>query len=291
MNKDAQALMSLLFDEDEQVCVSPDKFAYRSLSQEDLGKGSFLLVPNSTSRSQVERFCSLSEVQLLALNPISGDRCDENCTSLRTFLVEMDDGTLGEQLSYVNAMRMPYSACVFSGGKSLHFAITLDAPLPSLELYRYYAEWILNVMSRADQNTKNPSRMIRFPGTMRNSVEQKLVEIRGRISMNDLNAFLSPYDGLKPRVYEKREIPDNVDVSVLVLPEWVQEDLVNGLDTSKGRNNRWFAIAYECGLHGWDEDATIDLLGQYFSEERDFRRKEWEYTVRHAVRRAQKDHG
>ena len=112
-------------------------------------------------------FCSFEMINMLAINPIEGFRRDKNVTAFRSFLVELDDGKLSEQMKYVKNKNMPYSACVFSGGKSLHFVITLEEPLPSLNLYKQISKWILNVMDKADSQTSNPSRSVRFPGNLR----------------------------------------------------------------------------------------------------------------------------
>jgi hypothetical protein len=284
MHKDAERLTELLFKEEEEVCVSQDKYAYRSIPLADLGMGSFEL----TANNGVDKvFCSPDQIKLIALNPIKGERNDENCTAFRTFLVELDEDSLREQYAYVKSMRMPYSACVFSGNKSLHFAITLEEDLPSLDVYRFLAEWILNVMSKADQNTKNPSRMIRFPGTMREEGEQKLLELKDKVSLPELQHWLSQFPGQKPIIAKKTAAAPR-DADLVLLPDWVQNDLILGIDTSKGRNSRWFAIAYECGLQGFSEDDTIALLDNFFNEERDFKRREWISALKSGVKKAER---
>lgn len=284
MHKDAEKLVELLFDEDEEICVSIDKYAYRSVSQNDIRMGSFELISNDGSK---RNFVSPSSISLLSVNPIKGERNDENCTALRTFMVELDDMGLKDQYAYVKDMKMPYSACVFSGGKSLHYAITLTTPLPSIDIYKFLAEWILKVMGKADQATKNPSRGIRFPGTIRDGKEQKLLEIRSRIDLEVLQSWLNEYPALKPE-FTKKEFSAPQEADLVLLPKWVQEELSLGIDSSKGRNNRWFAIAYECSLKGFSEDDTIALLGNFFSEDRDFKRREWLTTVKSGIKKAER---
>jgi hypothetical protein len=283
MNPSGQKLLDLLFEPDEEVCVSPDSYGWMSIPLSEISMGSFVLKPQTDKMRP--RFCTANDIMLVAINPIKGARRDENVTAYRSFLVELDDGNLSEQFKYVKDMKMPYSACVFSGSKSLHFAITLSKPLPSYDIWRYYAEWILAIMDRADQQTKNPSRSIRMAGNYRNDNEMKLIDIRGRIELEELTTWLSQYHGLAPREQE-RTVPSHAPMDILHLPEWVQKELEFGIDKSKGRNNRWFAIALQCGLLGWTEDDTISILDRFFQEERDFRRHEWLTAVRSGVKRA-----
>ncbi|WP_214676866.1 hypothetical protein, partial [Escherichia coli] len=77
------------------------------------------------------RFIKEDRINLIAINPIKGWRRDDQVTAFRTFLIELDDGSLEEQSKYVKEMDMPFTACIFSGNKSLHFAITLDQDLPT----------------------------------------------------------------------------------------------------------------------------------------------------------------
>jgi hypothetical protein len=285
MNPSGQKLLDILFEPDEQVCVSPDGYGWMSIPLSEIAMGSFVLKPQ-TEKMQ-PRFCTADDILLVAINPINGARKDENVTAYRTFMVELDDGDLGEQFRYVKDMKMPYSVCVFSGGKSLHFAITLSKPLPSYNIWRHYAEWILAVMMRADQQTKNPSRSIRMAGNYRNGNEMRMIDVKGRIDLEELTTWLSQYPGLAPQKPE-RSIPSDKPLDILNLPEWAQNELEFGIDRSKGRNNRWFAIGLQCGLLGWTEDDTIAVLSGFFQEERDFTRREWETAVKSGVKKARK---
>jgi len=285
VNPSGQKQLDIMFEPDEQVCVSPDGYGWMSIPLSEISMGSFVLTPQ-TDRMR-PRFCTPQDIQLVAINPIVGARRDENVTAYRTFMVELDEGSLSEQFQYVKDMGMPYSICVFSGGKSLHFAITLTKPLPDSKIWRFYSEWILSIMSRADQQTKNPSRSIRMAGNYRNGIEMKLIDCKGRIELEELTNWLSKYLGLAPKK-EERKVPLSSDTpgDIMWLPVWVQNELTRGIDKSKGRNNRWFAIGIQCGLLGWSEDDTIRTLSYFFSEEEDFRRREWETAVRSGVKKA-----
>jgi hypothetical protein len=289
ITEEGKRFLDLLFDDDEEICVSPNQFGYESIPKKEMLMGSLYLEPNNPAK-QGSVICSPSDIQLVSINPIKGKRNDENVSAFRSFLVEMDTGNAKEQFDYINEYQLPYSACVYSGGKSLHFAVTLSEDLPSEKVWRFYDQWILNIISQADQVAKNPSRGMRMAGNIRKETgkQMKLIQTRKRIPLEDLKAWLSRFKELEPKEVEKNTITQ-VPEDVSFLPNWVQNDLIYGIDASKGRNNRWFSIAFVCGLHGWDEDATIGILRQFFAEERDFTVREWEMAVKSGVRTAKKN--
>jgi hypothetical protein len=286
-------LLDLLFREGEEICVSHDEFGYHSVPLTHLDYETIELV--SPSDKVENKIISTSEIKLVALNPTKGFRRDENVTSFRNFLVEVDDMPLQDQLTYVGVMNLPYSACVFSGNKSLHFAICLEDSLPSYNTYYYYANWILNVMQKADQKTKNPTRSIRFPGAIRNGKEQKLVSLRPRITVAELTAWLSQYEGLKPTGFgdssEKRALIADRNLMPKQLPGWVMEKVVGGVDKSKGRNLEWFKIGSEFGKVGYYAEDAIEFLDAYFVSEYDFKRSEWIVAIKSGIKNGRKKAG
>lgn len=278
MKPDTKQFLDLLFNEGETVCVSNNKYGHHSIALEDLGSNSVeLLSPNGRLNT-----ISPQEILLIALNPISGYRTDANCTSLRTFLVELDGEEIPEQMQYIKRLDMPFTACVFSGSKSLHFAITLNEDLTHIDQYRFFAEWILNIVSLADQATKNPSRSIRYPGNLRDGVEQKLIQLNKRITKDDLIHWLSRWPELKPQLRDKIDngIPSFKDARLI--PPWLAKELAEGIDFSNGRNNKWFKIAISVMKAGFDYDDTVSYLEPYFEESYDFKRSEWLGTIKSA---------
>lgn len=291
MNKDARnTLLGILFDQEDSICVSPDQFGYQSVPVSYMkGSGRFVLAPQTDKQKPVS--VTPDDIELVSMNAIEGARNDNNVTKLRSFLVEMDEGSLDSQFRYVQDMSMPFSACVFSGNKSLHFGITLTEPLPSYKTWRYYAEWVLNVMSKADQSTKNPSRSIRMAGNHRNGREMTLFkQSLRRIDLGELTTWLSKYEGLKPIIRAQNPVATDIPLQVDCLPNWVVKTLRGNFDTKKGRNNTWFSIGFECGLQGWGEEESLYLLGFYFQEEYDFTRREWETAVKSGIKKAGERH-
>lgn len=286
MNNSADKFLKILFNEGEEVYASPDK--YSSVWDEDHNQ--WKTYRPSVKVEKVDKEKSI----LIGLNPISGPvRSDENVTAYRTFLVEMDGMSLKDQMEYIKSKGMPYSVCVFSGGKSLHFGITLNKDLPSEEVYRYYAEWLLKTLPKADQQTKNPSRGIRFPGVQRpRGKMQVLVEAPGRISLDKLKHYLSKYPECKPIIEQKKDStfefkPNNVKA----MANWVLLGMKQGFDFSSGRNNRWFSVGYEFGKCGYDLETAKNALEHLFVAERTFGKKEWIMALKSGIKKGRKDYG
>ena len=285
MKKVTIDFINLLFNEGETICVSDGKYGYHSVEQSDL-EDKILL--NSPSDKVRDRNITEHDINLIALNPIVGFRQDKNVTGFRTFLVELDEGSLHSQREYIAAMGMPYSVCVFSGNKSLHYGIVLDEDLVSDSYWRTVNKWILNIMAKADQQTLNPSRSIRFPDNMRHDgkqLKQALVEMRERVSQVDLNIWLNKFPECKPaprvNVYE-----DRLDLPVVCegdLPDWLYYKLQDGVMFE--RNATWFKYSCAMAKVGFDIVQTIGIFDPFYIEENDFKREEWVSCIESAYKR------
>jgi len=272
MREDMKKFVDVLFNPNEEIYASP--YGYTSKWDTEKNEWSFLW-PSRPLRRIVEDDCTL-----VSINPLKGDvRNDEAVTAFRSFLVEMDSGLLADQKKYIEDSGLPYSLCVFSGSKSLHFAVTLDHDLPSLEVYKFYAEWLLNTLPKADQQTKNPSRGIRIPGVQRPGKKmQVLVECRGRISQNRFLDYLAKHPDKKP----KPEANDNFEFrehNASGMAGWVKKGLVQGFDMSRGRNGTWFSIGFEFGKCGYDLETTFETLEPLYESEPTFKEPEWRAAI------------
>jgi hypothetical protein len=104
---------------------------------------------------------------------------DEGVAAYRHALVEFDSASLEQQFAVIQATRLPVSAVVYSGGKSLHAWVRVDAP--DLETYRQRVGVIhaLPLLAAAgmDKANKNPSRLTRLPGARRKDKVQRVVAV------------------------------------------------------------------------------------------------------------------
>ncbi len=115
-------------------------------------------------------------------NPVSGTPTgekggwtDADVTAHRFALVESDILPLDLQLSVLARLPLPIAAIIFSGRKSYHALVQVDAP--DAVAYRRDVGRMLALLRPLgfDQSTGNPSRMSRLPGAMRGEGLQRLV--------------------------------------------------------------------------------------------------------------------
>jgi len=287
MKQSSKDFLNLFYNEGENVCVSHNGYGYHSVEQKALEAGLIeQLSPNEKIKPET---ITDNDITLMSINPVDGWRRDENVTHYRSFMVEMDDGTLEEQKKYIDESGLPYSYCCFSGNKSLHFGIVLDEDLPTYDLWVDIAEWILNILDKADPMTKNPTRSIRFPDSQRkdgkgNKVQQ-LIYMGERTSHNKLAKFLNKHPEKNPAEIRKRRKPKSIGMSVNGIPKWVVDKLEHGIDESNGRNNEWFSIAMELAKAGFDGESMIEYCEGFFEPERDFSLREWKEIMTHAYKR------
>lgn len=133
------------------------------------------------------------DMAYITLNPLRGGtaRSDGNTTLFRNILLEFDDLGLVDQRDLVKRIGLPYSTCVFSGNKSLHFVISLEEPLEGRKEYDHLVRWIYAAVPEADQACKNPSRFTRLGGGRHASgASQKVLKIRSRVSVAELTTWL-----------------------------------------------------------------------------------------------------
>lgn len=277
--------LKLLFNPGETICVSSNKYGYHSIEQSSLDGEICLISPNEETApiTVLEK-----DIVLVAINPIKGYRRDENVTAFRSFLVEVDTGSLEEQKEYIESSGMPRSFCVFSGNKSLHYAIVLDEDFPDISSWRFFNQWILNILKNADQQVKNPSRSIRFPGNKRSDgkkLTQALVEMKGRVKQEDFLRWIYSHPDKKPIKEKKIMMGDFYQgaLDITKIPQDVLDILYNGI--TENRNGTWFYVACRIAKLGFEMNNVINYLQQYYQEETDFKRKEWEGCIKSAYKR------
>lgn len=289
MNERTKSLLTLMFDEGEEICVSDSQFSHYSLSLDAvLGNRVALRSPNETVPV---REISTNDLTMVALNPMkkNSNRQDSNVLTFRNFLVEIDTDSMDRQIGYLKKLGIPYSSIVWSGSRSTHTVISLSEPLPNEKTYRLIYKWILNIAFLSDQVLGNPSRSTRLAGTIRPETgkEQELIELRARVSHKELFAWLNRWPHLAPKLKPKKVIPEG-EADYDKLSKWAKYQIKNGIEFKNGRSNTWHALAYDFALAGYSEEQTIHELGKYYQEESDFKEREWVGTISSAFKRVDK---
>ena len=115
----------------------------------------------------------------IRFNPLDGKGVkNENVTDFRYALVESDSMELDKQNAIIRELELPVSCLVYSGGKSLHAIVKVDAA--DYPEYRKRVDYLYNVCKKngleIDQQNRNPSRLSRMPGIIRNGHKQFIVD-------------------------------------------------------------------------------------------------------------------
>ena len=161
----------------------------------------------------------------IRFNPVDGDGVkNENVTKFRYALVESDTLPVSEQDALYRKFELPIAALVHSGGKSLHAIVHIDAA--NYQEYRKRVEFLYDFLEKnglpVDKQNRNPSRLSRMPGVMRNGNRQYLVATNiGRKSWVD---WMDYVEGVED------ELPDFEYLGeVLKNPPELPEPLIDGI--------------------------------------------------------------
>lgn len=115
----------------------------------------------------------------IRFNPLDGQGCkNSNVTDFRYALVESDSMELDKQNAIIRELELPVACLVFSGKKSIHAIVKIDAG--NYDEYRKRVNYLYDVCQKnglqIDTQNKNPSRLSRMPGIMRNGHKQFLID-------------------------------------------------------------------------------------------------------------------
>lgn len=115
----------------------------------------------------------------IRFNPLDGKGVkNDNVTAFRFALIESDSMDLGAQNAIIRELELPAACLVYSGGKSLHAIVRVDAA--SYEEYRSRVDYLYKVCEKnglqVDKQNRNPSRLSRLPGAVRNGRKQFIVD-------------------------------------------------------------------------------------------------------------------
>lgn len=115
----------------------------------------------------------------VCINPLSAQgRKDSNVTAFRHVLVEFDKISLEDQWQIITKSKIPCTAVVYSGGKSLHAWVRVDAQ--TREEYQDRVQLIYDHFKahELDEKNKNPSRLCRLANCVRMGKRQELLALK-----------------------------------------------------------------------------------------------------------------
>lgn len=130
----------------------------------------------------------------IRFNPLDGKGCrNENVTEYRYALVESDSTELEKQNAIIRELELPVACLVHSGKKSLHAIVRVDAA--NYDEYRKRVNYLYDICKKngleIDQQNRNPSRLSRMPGVVRNGHKQFLIDTNiGKESWNEWHEWI-----------------------------------------------------------------------------------------------------
>lgn len=115
----------------------------------------------------------------IRFNPLDGKGVrDLNVTDYRYALIESDEIEIEKQNAIIRELELPVACLVHSGKKSLHAIVHIDAA--NYDEYRKRVDYLYAVCQKnglnVDKQNRNPSRLSRLPGVMRNGHKQFLID-------------------------------------------------------------------------------------------------------------------
>ena len=150
----------------------------------------------------------------IRFNPLDGQGVrNDNVTEFRYALVESDNENLSKQNAILRELELPIACLVYSGGKSLHAIVKVDAG--SREEYRKRVDYLYTVCKKngleIDTQNKNPSRLSRMPGVVRGDKKQYLLDTNiGKSNFTEWKEWIESINDDLPEPENMSEAWDNL---------------------------------------------------------------------------------
>ncbi len=150
----------------------------------------------------------------IRFNPLDGKGVkNENVTEFRYALVESDSLDIERQNAIIRELELPVAALVYSGKKSLHAIVHIDAA--NYDEYRKRVDFLYQVCQKnglsPDTQNRNPSRLSRLPGVQRGENKQYIVDTNiGKASWNEWREWIEGINDDLPDFENAAEFWDNM---------------------------------------------------------------------------------
>lgn len=150
----------------------------------------------------------------IRFNPLSGEGVhDKHVANFRHALIECDEVSIEKQAAMYEELELPIVALVHSGKKSLHAIVHIGAK--STDEYRERVNFLHTVCKtnglKIDEKAKNPSRLSRMPGVMRNGECQSLLGLnKGKGSWEEWKEWIEELNDSLPDIELLDGIWDNL---------------------------------------------------------------------------------
>lgn len=186
----------------------------------------------------------------IRFNPLDGKDCkNDNVTDYRYALVESDSTELEKQNAIIRELELPVACLVYSGGKSIHAIVRIEAA--DYHEYRKRVDYLYNICKKngieVDQQNRNPSRLSRMPGIIRNGKKQFLMATNiGKKSWEEWVEWIEGVNDNLPDTESLQGVWDNLPELAAPLIEGVLRQGHKMLIAGPSKAGKSFALIELC---------------------------------------------
>jgi len=157
----------------------------------------------------------------ITINPVDGKGGGkDNITEYRYALVESDSMSIDEQIERYKQLKLPIVALTYSGSRSAHAIVRIDARDKSE--YDQRVKKLFDECEKAgidvDWNNKDPSRLSRMPGFIRGDHKQFLI---------DENIGFQSYEEWESCLFVSR-LPKEIPMDMMISPPPLKRQIIEG---------------------------------------------------------------
>lgn len=186
----------------------------------------------------------------IRFNPLDGKGVkNENVTEFRYALVESDNVDIEQQNAIIRELELPVAVLVYSGKKSLHAIVRIDAG--NYDEYRKRVDFLYTICQKnglsPDTQNRNPSRLSRIPGVQRGDNRQYIVDTNiGKGSWNEWREWVESINDDLPDFENAADFWDNMPEVAPPLIEGVLRQGHKMLIAGPSKAGKSFALIELC---------------------------------------------
>ena len=156
---------------------------------------------------------------------------------------------IGKQIGLLKELEIPIAIMVFSGGKSVHAIVKIDAN--NFDEYRKRVDYLYKVCDKngfdIDKQNRNPSRLSRLPGVIRNGKKQFIID--KAVGKKNWDEWYEWIEGINDDLPEPESLEDTWGDLPDLAPELIENILRQGhkmLIAGPSKAGKSFALIQLC---------------------------------------------
>lgn len=165
----------------------------------------------------------------IRFNPLDGKGVkNDNVTEFRYALVESDNMSLDKQNAIMRELELPIAVMMYSGKKSIHAIVRVDAD--NYAEYRKRVDYLYDVCKKNgltnDNQNRNPSRLSRLPGVIREDKKQFIIDTNiGKTTWDEWKEWIESVNDDLP---DPESLEDLFEKPIELAPELIKGMLRQG---------------------------------------------------------------